>query len=396
MIIEIKGVGFENKGAHLMLLAIVEQLRARWPNARIAMARSCGTAQQRAMVSALLKCSLRKSWLDLNTLAYYLPRWFRRALIGVGIVTEADLDVILDASGFAYSDQWPATLRMWHLKRELGRCKKYRIPYVFLPQAFGPFSDSGTGADVAASFSQAALICARESQSHQHITKHTGSLDNLAVYGDFTPLIKGHEVRLVTLDDHELPLSYAACIVPNHNMLSARNVHPSWVSRYSEMLVEAIEYYRERGLTPFFLNHEGAADSELIATINRRLPTPVVVENDPLRVKGLLGASRAVLCSRYHGCISALSQGVACVGTSWSHKYDALYAEYAVTELLLPPAVSTEQLRRVIDISLDCESDLQQRIGLRSTALKSETEWMWQTVQRTVGQYPLTVERNER
>ena len=56
MIIEIKGVGFENKGAQLMLLAIVEETKHRWPNARFVLSRSSGTAQQRDMVPALLKC----------------------------------------------------------------------------------------------------------------------------------------------------------------------------------------------------------------------------------------------------------------------------------------------------------------------------------------------------
>jgi colanic acid/amylovoran biosynthesis protein len=396
VIIEIKGVGFENKGAHLMLLAIIEQVKTRWPDARIALARSCGTAEQRAMVRALLKWSLRKSWLDLNAVAYFLPRWLRRALIGVGVVTEADLDVVLDASGFAYSDQWPATLRMWHLKRELRRCKKHRTPYVFLPQAFGPFSDKGTGADVATSFADATLICAREPQSRCHITACTGPLDNLAVYGDFTPLVEGHGPASVTLGGKLLPLAQAACIVPNHNMLSARNTHPEWVSRYPGMLIDAIEYYRELGLTPFFLNHEGAADSALIAAINSRLPTPVVVENDPLRVKGLLGGAGAVLCSRYHGCISALSQGVACVGTSWSHKYDALYTDYGASELLLPPAVTTEQLRRVIDFSLDSGSGLAQRIRSRASVQKAASEAMWDLVQRTVDGYGQTAKPSPR
>ena len=396
MIIEIKGVGFENKGAHLMLLAISEQVKARWPDARLALSGSCGNAQQRATVPALRKCSIRRNRLDMNGLSYYLPRRLRRALVGVGVVTEADIDVIIDASGFAYSDQWPATLRMWHLKRELARYKKHRTPYVFMPQAFGPFSAAGTGADVAAGFPDAALICARERLSLKHITAHTGPLDNLAVYGDFTPLLEGHALSSVALGGEALPLANAACIVPNHNMLSARNTHPEWVSRYPGMLIDAIEYYRELGLTPFFLNHEGAADAALIAAVSQRLAAPVVIEGDPLRVKGILGASRAVLCSRYHGCISALSQGVACVGTSWSHKYEHLYADFGADELLLPPAVPTEQLRRVIDFSLDSGSGLAHRIGSRASAQKAVSEAMWDAVQRSVDGYRQTAEPNPR
>ena len=384
MIIEIKGVEFENKGAHLMLVAIVQQLRVIWPEAVIALSHSAkASCAQRSAVASLRKIALRKNLLDLNGLSYWLPVALRRLLMRWGLVTEADIDLLVDASGFSYSDQWPSKVRIVHLKSELLRFRRYNKPYIFLPQAFGPFTNESSRKLIADSFQYAAMIGARERQSFAHIQELTGYIPNLYQYGDFTNLVEGY-----------VPTSFDtqkrwACVVPNKNMLDPRNAKKAWLPRYESMLVEAIGLYRELGLAPFFLNHEGDEDGALIERINTSLeaPIPVVSELDPLAVKGIIGASEAVLCSRYHGCISAMSQGIACIGTSWSHKYELLYGQYCAKSLLLDPEISSDELRRVISLSLQKDSELSQNIAAQALLLKAESSAMWVEFQTIARRY---------
>ena len=144
MIVEIKGVEFKNRGSQLMLWAVVNQLREWWPKVRFAMrSSSIATPEQLLKIPAIRKLSLRKNIVDFNRFTYILPKSFRDRLLKFDIVLEADIDMIIDASGFSYSDQLPSTLRLYHLQNELLRFRRWQKPYVFLPQAFGPFKEKG-------------------------------------------------------------------------------------------------------------------------------------------------------------------------------------------------------------------------------------------------------------
>ena len=219
-----------------MLLAIVIELRKLWPNVQFALRQTPNTsAQQIASLPALRKIDLRKNYVDLNALSYQLPLSLRRRWCNAGLATEADIDMIVDASGFSYSDQWPSKLRVRHLHNELQRFAKYGKPYVFLPQAFGPFSDADSRANIARSFPLAAMICAREMQSRSYVEEVTGALPNLFQYGDFTNVIDGIIPEMTAL------ATRAACIVPNYNMIDTRNINAAWLNTYENFFLTAID-----------------------------------------------------------------------------------------------------------------------------------------------------------
>jgi colanic acid/amylovoran biosynthesis protein len=109
-----------------------------------------------------------------------------------------------------------------------------------------------------------------------------------------------------------------------------------------------MERIRAAGYEPVLLVQETGRDPALARRLSRRLDpsVPVALETDAVRIKGIIGASAAVITSRYHSLVCALSQGVPCLATSWSHKYRHLVDEYGYGEALvrspdaLPDAVS--------------------------------------------------------
>jgi colanic acid/amylovoran biosynthesis protein len=381
VIIELKGVEFENKGAELMLRGILQRIEQYWPNAEIALTPSAKSPYLlRCSVSAWQKISIRKMYLDLNGLTYFVPQVIKRYFKKWGVVTEADVDVIIDASGFSYSDQWEPKMSIRHLSAELNRAAQHNKPYIFMPQALGPFSDPKVRSQIQQSFPKAALVCAREADSYKHISTITGEFSALKQFGDFTNAVKGIVPDYI---DTSKPL---ACIVPNKNMVNPRNKNKAWLAHYEQTLLMAVDIYQQKGLEPFFLNHEGAEDGKLIAKLNERLNHKLMVVNepDPIKVKGIISACDAVFCSRFHGCISALSNNIACISTSWSHKYERLHEDYQAQELLLEPGTDRQSLEKLIELSLDKENELHQKIAAQALLFKDQTEELWLEVKSII------------
>lgn len=376
MIIELKGVEFENKGAELMLRAILQRIHTYWPDAQIAMTPNPKSPYLlRASVGAWQKISLRKMFVDINCLSYHCS-YMTRYLKKWGIVTESDIDVILDASGFSYSDQWGSGMSIRHAAGEIERFAAHGKPYIFMPQAFGPFADKKVKDLIKNSFPKAALVCPREQDSYHHICNITGEHENIRQFSDFTNVVDGKVPEWFFCENR------TACIIPNKNMVNPRNKNKAWLASYENLLLQAVELYRERGLTPIFLNHEGDEDGALIDSLNAKLSDPllVITEADPLQVKGIISACEAVFCSRFHGCVSALSNGIPCISTSWSHKYERLYEDYEAAELLLEPECSKEELTDLIDLTLVTESSIRKRIFAKSSYYKAQTEVLWDQI----------------
>ena len=381
MIIELKGVEFENKGAELMLRAILERIHAYWPDAQIAMTPGPKASYlERTSVGAWQKLSLRKSYLDLNGLCGYIPAPIRRYMKRWGVVLESDIDVIIDASGFSYSDQWGSDLRIRHAAAEARRLAARGKAYLFMPQAMGPFKAERTQKLIAEGFPHAALVCARDDDTWQHLKNAAGEFASLRQVKDFTNAVKG------TVPDYFTDGERKMCIIPNKNMINPRNKNQGWLNRYIDTLVLFAQLSEQQGLTPFFLNHEGKEDGAVIEQALARLGKPyeVITESDPVKVKGIIQASRISLCSRYHGCISALSSGKPCIGTSWSHKYERLYEEYSATSLLITPDMTEQKMSEVLALALNEHSDIQQQIRERALQFKQETEQFWSEVKSIV------------
>src|SRR5262245_25087034 len=158
MIIQILGVDPNNKGSMLMLEAICSQLRGAFPDARIAVPI---TIPAELRLNYGLWSALPTSFrcLDLAQVSGFLPLRARSAL---GLVAESELDVVLDASGFAYGDFWQALKLNRRLIRPLPRWRRRETTVVLLPQAFGPFTTAKIRRSMRMVIDGADLIYARD------------------------------------------------------------------------------------------------------------------------------------------------------------------------------------------------------------------------------------------
>lgn len=380
MFIEIRGVQFVNKGAYLMLLACMEQIKVIWPAAQIVLAPNANSPYQaRIAVGAWQKLSLRVRGFDFNRLAYLMPQPVRLLLQRqFGLVMEPDIALVLDASGFSYGDQWGGRA-VKVLAAEIVRLAKRQKGYILLPQALGPFGREADRKALAKGLPHALLVCPRDAVSYQHVSAiYQGP--QVQQFADFTNLLPALPPAA-----SDLPAVPYALIIPNSAMQSSRNKNALWQQNYLSFLQKALEACKAQGLLPVLLNHEGQVDMAICQQLLQTHPDVLLVAPDhPQVVKGWIAQATLVVSSRFHGCVSALSCGVPCIATSWSHKYEMLFAEYQQSHAVVGPDIDLIQIQALI-AQLREPTNLQ-ALHNAATQWKQQAETLWRTVAQLVAQ----------
>jgi polysaccharide pyruvyl transferase WcaK-like protein len=377
MKIEVKGVEFCNKGAELMLHSIILMLEQQFSDYELVLSPgSLLPYQQRARLGAWQKFSFQLWGIDWTWLGNLAPVGIRRLLRHFGIVVEKDINLVLDASGFVYSDKW-GQRRLKQTLNHLKRIKKYNIPYVFLSQAFGPFQQPKNARLMQDIIGLSELLIPRDEQSLQSLNEiyNLGPIEKIKYFPDFTPSLD----PIDTILPLDLPESFV-CIIPNNKMFARQKILSK--QTYINFLVAAIKNVETMGLTPILLNHEGKKDYDFCLELITVLENKILFINDlnSLEIKKIIGLSVFCISSRYHGCVSSLSQGVPTLATSWSHKYEELYRYYQHSEYLVDVTVSGVELKeKMLQVVIDREnisSDLLKQAEIHKASVRQ----MWTKV----------------
>ncbi|MGI0480994.1 polysaccharide pyruvyl transferase family protein [Geminocystis sp. CENA526] len=376
MFIEIRKAGFVNKGAELMLKAIIEKIGLRYSDSKLVMEpnRISAPFDKRAKLGLYQKILPgRYATLPIiNSFPNFIPSSFRRMY---GLVIENEIKVVFDASGFSYSDQLGISPTQ-HLAQLSKKWKKQGTKIILLPQAFGPFSSPKIKDAVKIIADNADLIFAREATSYSHLTDVVGKRENIKIAPDFTNLVEGVVPNYIDKENHGF------CIVPNYRMIEKTSKEES--KSYLPFLTSCLRYLLEKNAKPFILVHETEHDREIAEYLKTSVGTeiPIIEEEDPLKIKGILGICDATIGSRFHGLVSALSQGVPSIGTGWSHKYQMLFQEYSFEEGLID-ILGEEKIYRNILEKLTTETtrqDIAQKLKIKSEQLKDASEQMWHNI----------------
>jgi len=378
MIIEIAGVSTENKGAELMLQAILEHY-AGAEGVEFAVTRFFGSYPERARYG--LRTKLDSFRFGRSRLAAALmPASFRRTF---GLASETDIAAVIDASGFAFGDQLGAE-RVERFARDVTRWKQQGKPVVLLPQACGPFETPRVAGAMRQIVGQADRIYARDPVSLEHLRRLADAGERVRLAPDFTCAVEGG------LPDGFEPAARRACIVPNHRMVEKTSSTER--DQYIPFLCRCLQALEDRDLRPFVLLHDNNADESLLPPLARAWgrPLPVVRESRPAMLKGILGTAHLVIGSRFHALVSALSQAVPSIAVGWSHKYEMLLADYECGDCLLSPGSTDAQIGAAIGRVSD-ETDRNLLIGrLRAagTVVRERVGGMWQDIDAVVGVAP--------
>ncbi len=380
MKIVLSGVETNNKGAELMLYAILQEIERRYPEAVVYVEPD----------SILQGFQYIKTSLTLKDKPVAYVRRFARKihlfsvlkLLKISwlpfedIYAVRDADFFLNDSGYSIADKWKITEYELQMREALYKNQaKQGTRIVFLPQAFGPVELDNTKKNLALLNKYADAVMAREIKSYDYLNaSHLIDMRKVHIWPDFTSLVQGY-----------FPISYnhlkgGVCIIPNVRMLDMESIT---YNKYRDFIQCIIEVSREHGDKPYLLNHEGEADGKLAQELQRDIDCDIeVVDNlNALEIKGLISTAKLVVTSRFHGVASALNSCVPCLATSWSHKYAELFRDYHQDECVLDPR-DIEDVRKKIQDYLSPEKNAAIRKELSQVlpSMQDKAREMWDYV----------------
>lgn len=372
MIIEVTGVNTWNKGAELMLFAIKDRFANLYPDVKLVVDTWFGNYEERAQYGLWLKPDIQRLGRSKMALSM-MPPSFKQDL---GIIDPGDIDAVLDASGFAFGDQHPAE-RTINFAKQVENWRQDQKPVVLLPQALGPFEQAPIKDAFVRIADASNLIFARDDASLGHVCKAAGEAPHVHLAPDFTNLVKP------VIDQGKTETVY---IVPNQRMIE-KATNEKQRNAYIPFLASCIDAVENARLKPVILIH-GRHDSSLAKDIFKEVGHEIdlIQEENPVEIKRLLGQGFLVIASRFHALVSALSQGVPCIATSWSHKYEMLFQDYDCEKMILPVDASKHVIHECVETATgSARTDLVDRIKTQGELLVKKVQDMWGQVDRELG-----------
>lgn len=377
MKIVLSGVETNNKGAELMLYAILQEVERRYPDANIYI------SQDRVSQGLnYVKTSLDFRFFPLEKIEKIFNKLHVNGVLKrIGLpqmisMNNVKADYFFDGSGFLFSDYcnlWGTEPNWW--KAVLKHQSKNGAKIVFLPQAFGPLEQENTKKAMSILSKYSTLIMPREQVSYNYL-KDSGIVDMSKVRKcmDFTSLVVGR------FPQKYLHLKDGICIIPNMEMIRQNKItYSDYIELLSRIAIEGSKSNRP----VFLLNHEGQRDESFCLKCKESMgdSIEVVTGLNALEVKGLISSSYIVITSRFHGLASSLNSGVPSLATSWSHKYEELFNDYNQEGYVLPLDNIDAAVDRVRTI-LDPEENQRIRKHLNCEAQKivNKTKEMWDTI----------------
>jgi len=356
-VVQIIGPCWPNKGDQLMVLALQQRL----------------TAKYYLPLPISLRVPPSRFWTPSNIgiVAGQMVYW------NFQILTHGKPDAILDCSGYQYGDPWEDIARFLEARRLWYQWYRKRgRKIVILPQAFGPFEKDSVASLASEILQLADLIFARDELSRRHVLSLGYPVQRVRVAPDFTNLLSPE------MPDNPDQWSQRVCLVPNIRMIDKKP--PGIAVAYMGFLRRCAQKVLDLGLEPCILLHH-PEDRALATDLQKSLQRHIrLADPPPLKAKGILGSCRAVISSRYHALVSALSQATPALGTSWSHKYRALFRDYSCEECLIERLDSDSEIEEKISLITDEESmrRLVERLRKGSQQHMNRTLEMWTELER--------------
>ncbi|MGJ8638928.1 MAG: polysaccharide pyruvyl transferase family protein [Opitutaceae bacterium] len=329
-----------NKGAEAMLLASIDQLQMRWPNAVIHVLSYLPNEdiqlerRERVFIHSATPATLVLKWLPISFALRIFPSLKTPLPLkdNATIRSLVQLDAVFDIFGVSFMDSRLKFLPFNVLS--LFPFLLHKVPTIKLSQALGTFSKFINRFTAKILLSRLTFTTARG-----HRTRSL--LDELS--------IKGAKEKFINASDVAFLLKPS----PTLNKISTNQkiigIIPSLVvdsklPDYKERLIEIARRLHQDGWTIHIIAHSWRANVEdrrhndpIVAKpiiqqlTDEGIPTKLIGPGlNSVQIRDNIGKCSIVLTSRFHGMIAALATARPPIVVGWSHKYEEVLAPFSL------------------------------------------------------------------
>ncbi len=356
---------FDNLGDQLMMISIIKRLKKRYGDKLqilIPEKKKLGAEvlNQNCFFIYKYKKSLRQ-----------LHRWMWQRMSGVFF---SDIDIIFDVNGYWLGDPWPAK-NMEYINDKLARFKSESSLLILMPKTFGPFTNTRNVDTLRRIYEMADLVFSRDSESYNCLVQLFGNEPKHQLATDFT--------GSVTVNDHVGTEARASrpdtvSIIPNCRMVDKFGLS---TGEYVNILQHVIDNSKKNSYQVRVVLQELDEDMDILRLLTGY--DEMVMETNPLKTKQIIGQSRFVFSSRYHGVVNALSQGVPCLTFGWAHKYRHILEDYEVSDLLVEKK-DMEHIIQKCQYVITEYDNLKIRTNKGAQKVKDRENRMWDEIFRLI------------
>ncbi len=407
MKILIIGGGLFNRGGTAMMRTVISQLGERLPGAdffigthhvrqiggKDVVAAGIPQIQVQKKSKPVRIAQLLKSALQLPGGPGYWRK--REGDISYQQAVVEEVDAFVDISGFLYVDKrGPSSALKLASLTLMAEAKG--VPYIYLPQTFGPFTIRKLRKGTEKAARASSLLYTRDALSRQYVADLLGKpLSEVKQSPDIAFLYKGDapspdRMRALDLDPDRPILG----ISPNVRVYEHSTGKGS-ENKYLCALTRAIKHFTDLGVQVLLLPHEmwekeGTIDDSTLCAMLLRNVDPELVRNvggspSAEELKSLIGGCDMLVGSRFHSLVAALSQGIPAVAVGWAHKYPELLREFGLEDYVYDyDSVSDSDFARVVGEAWDERVELKNRVDAALPGVKKRLNEVFNEVAVTI------------
>lgn len=267
------------------------------------------------------------------------------------LIDVKNMDAVIDISGFGYSDVWgvePTERSLVWIRH----CRKKGIPYIFMPQAWGPFSHPPIGQNVNEMCRNSSLVYARDEESISHLSRLSDEVKTkVKLAPDIAFKFQGAEkekglsvLKDLGIEKDSFPL---VGLTPNLRVYERMEGEEA-DSSYVQLFIKIARFCREKWNAAILLIpheialgqslrkddrflcrliHDGISELGNVGNMSRELTADTI--------KSVIGNLDLVIGSRFHSLVFALGSKVPVVALGWTHKYGELVRNVGLDEYFL-------------------------------------------------------------